>query len=538
MPSAPTPRILPAVPLYFNTAGPCRPERHYMIPALRRLPEARPLLERGFYFVVHAPRQTGKTTAIRTLAEALTASGSHAALSLSCEAGSAARDDYAEAQRGILDDLRRRAEKALPPELRPPPFPEASPLSLLSSALTAWARACPRPLALFFDEIDALSGQSLEAVLRQLRAGYDDRPASFPACVVLCGMRNVRDYKAASGGGPPRVGSSSPFNVIVESLRLGDFSAAEVAELYAQHTAATGQIFSADAIAKVIEVTAGQPWLVNAIAREIVEKMAVPSSEPITAAHVGEARERLVLARATHLDSLVARLEEPRVQRVIEPILGGGFAPVDLTYSDDLAYLRDLGILALGSPVQIANPIYREVIARVLADPVQSSLDLDRAAFVLPDGRIDLRKLLTDFAAFWQEQGDVLVGGMTYHEVAPQLVLMAFLQKVVNGGGAIDREYGLGRRRIDLLLRWPHRGDDGRRLVQREAMELKVWRKGEKDPLAGGLVQLDGYLEGLGLREGTLVIFDRRPAKHRTAAKPRLTRAKAPSGRKVVLLRL
>jgi hypothetical protein len=406
------------------------------------------------------------------------------------------------------------------------------------TALAAWARAGPRPLALFFDEIDSLSGQSLEAFLRQLRAGYDDRPGSFPACVVLCGMRDVRDYKAASGGAPVRVGSSSPFSVLLKSLRLGDFSAEEVAELYAQHTAATGQPFSAEAIDRVIEVTAGQPWLVNAIAREIVEEMRVPASEPITAAHVAEARERLILARATHLDSLVARLGEPRVQRVLEPILDGGFAPVDLTYSDDLAYLRDLGILALASPAQIANPIYREVIARVLADPVQSNLDLERAAFVLPEGRLDLRKLLTDFAAFWQEQGDALVGGMTYHEVAPQLVLMAFLQKIVNGGGVIDREYGLGRRRIDLLLRWPYRAEDGGRLVQREAMELKVWRKGEKDPLPQGLAQLDGYLEGLGLREGTLVIFDRRPAKHRAGAKHRLTRAKAPSGRKVALLRL
>jgi hypothetical protein len=509
-----------------------------MIPALRRLPEARALIEQGFYFVVHAPRQTGKTTAIRTLAEALTASGSHAALSLSCEAGSAGLDDYAAVQGGILADLRRRAENALPPELQPPPFPDAPPLSLLSAALTAWARACPRPLALFFDEIDSLTGQSLQAVLRQLRAGYDDRPANFPACVVLCGMRNVRDYKAASGGGPVRVGSASPFNVLVESLRLGDFAPEEVAELYAQHTAATGQVFSPEAVAKVIEVTAGQPWLVNAIAREIVDKMRIPLSEPITAAHVGTARERLVLARATHLDSLTARLQEPRVQRVIEPMLAGGIPAADLTYSDDLAYLRDLGILAQADPAQIANPIYREVIARVLADPAQSGMTFERKAFVLPDGRLDLRKLLGDFAAFWREQGDALTGEMAYHEVAPQLVLMAYLQKIVNGGGFIDREYGLGRRRIDLLLRWPYRGEDGGRLVQREAMELKVWRKGEKDPLSQGLAQLDGYLEGLGLDEGTLVIFDRRSARRVAQEKPGPRRAKTPSGRKVWLLRL
>lgn len=527
-----------AVPRYFNTAGTCRPDIHYMIPAVGRLPEARVLALRGAYFVIHAPRQTGKTTTIRALAEELTRQGSHAALAFSCEAGSAAGEDYAAAQIGILADIRRRAENALPPELQPPPFPEAPPLGILSSALTAWARACPRPLALFFDEIDALAGQSLAAVLRQLRAGHEDRPENFPASIALCGMRNVRDYKAASGGGPVRAGSASPFNVLVEALRMGNFTAEEVANLYGQHTRDTGQVFLAEATARAFELSAGQPWLINAIAREIVDKMAVPATEPITAAHVDEAKERLVLARATHLDSLVARLQEERVHRVIEPILDGAVARADLSYNDDLSYLRDLGLIAQKSPVRIANPIYNEVIARVLADPVQSDLTIEPSSYLLADGRLDMRALLEGFAAFWREQGEALLGTMTYHEVAPQLVLMAYLQKIANGEGSIDREYGLGRKRIDLLLRWPYKDAEGKRVEQREALELKVWRPREKDPLEQGLSQLDGYLERLGLPEGALVIFDRRPQKSRRSGGPKLGKAKAPSGRRVTLLRL
>ncbi|MBV8479282.1 MAG: AAA family ATPase [Actinobacteria bacterium] len=525
------------MPRYFNTGGTCRPDVHYMIPAVGRLPEARGLVERGAYFVIHAPRQTGKTTTIRALAAELCASGAYAALAFSCEAGSAAGDDYAAAQTGILNELRQAAAEDMPRELQPPPFPDAPPLGMIRNALSAWARACPRPLVLFLDEIDALSGQSLEAVLRQLRAGHERRPANFPASIALCGMRNIRDYKAASGGGPVRIGSPSPFNVLVKSLRMGNFTAAEVADLYGQHTTETGQAFSDAAIARVVEVSGGQPWLVNALAREILEEMRVVPPEPITLAHVDEAKERLILARATHLDSLAARLQEARVQRVIEPVLDGALAHVDLTYSDDLAYLRDLGLVAQASPVQIANPIYREVIARVLADPVQSTLTIERASFVLPDGRLDMKKLLTGFAAFWREQGEALIGTMTYHEVAPQLVLMAYLQKLANGGGYIDREYGLGRRRIDLLLRWPFRDAEGRRAEQREALELKVWRPREKDPLDQGLVQLDGYLERLGLGAGTLVIFDRRGGKRKSGV-PKLGKAKTPSGRKVALLRL
>jgi hypothetical protein len=285
------------MPRRFNTTGPCRPDWHYMIPAERRLPEAQGLVEQAGYFVVHAPRQTGKTTALRALAEHLTGSGHFAALHFSCETGEAAGDDFAEAQRAILWQLHHYSEFYLPAELRPPAFPDAPDSSLLSAALTAWARSCPRPLVLFFDEIDALRGKSLFSVLRQLRDGFPHRPTFFPASVILCGLRDVRDYKAASGGNAERVGTASPFNVKVESLRLGDFSAQEVRELYTQHTADTGQPFTEEALSRAFELTQGQPWLVNALAREITEKLAVPLSEPISAEHMETAKERLILAR-------------------------------------------------------------------------------------------------------------------------------------------------------------------------------------------------------------------------------------------------
>jgi hypothetical protein len=218
----------------FNTAGPCRLDKHYMIPPLGRLPEAPGLVAREGYFVVHAPRQTGKTTAIRALADELTASGRYAALAFTCETARAAGDDYVRAQRGILGQIRRRARRTLPPELRPPPWPEADEENLLGDGLAEWAHACPRPLVLFLDEIDALEDAPLISVLSQLRAGYDERPDGFPASVVLCGMRDLRDYRAASGGDPDRLRSGSPFNIKLKSLRIGDFTAGEVAELYAQ----------------------------------------------------------------------------------------------------------------------------------------------------------------------------------------------------------------------------------------------------------------------------------------------------------------
>jgi hypothetical protein len=326
-----------------------------------------------------------------------------------------------------------------------------------------------------------------------------------------------------------------PFNIKLKSLRLGDFDWEEVQALYMQHIAETGQSFTAQALSRAFELTAGQPWLVNALAREIIEEMAVPASEPITAEHMETARERLILARATHLDSLVARLHEPRIRRVLEPVLAGTFGTGD-AYQDDLQYARDLGLCAPDNPVRVANPIYHEVIARVLAAGPESQLQAEPKSFVLPDGRVDFERLLREFADFWREHGEVLAAGLSYHEVAPQLVLMAFLQRVVNGGGFVEREYGVGRGRIDLLVRWPYT-EAGQRRWQRHALELKIWREGEKDPLAKGLAQLDAYLERLGLDVGVLVIFDRRQEAGGAESRTRFERAQSPSGREVTVLR-
>src|SRR5277367_719751 len=322
----------------FNTAGPCRPGVHYMVPPERRVLDALRLVDDQAYFAVHAPRQTGKTTTMRALAERLTEAGRYAALCFTCEEARVFPEDVGAAEKVIVSAIAASAELHLAEALRPPARVDADPGQLLGTQLARWSKACPRPLVLIFDEIDALQGSSLSAVLSQLRAGFSEHPAAFPWSVVLCGMRDVRDYKAASGGGEVRLGSSSPFNIKEDSLRLGNFAEAEIRELYGQHTAETGQVFTDEALARAWDLTQGQPWLVNALAREIVEKMGVPATEPITAAHMDEAKERLILSRATHLDSLLARLRESRVQRVLEPILAGELAeqtPIDQDPIDD-----------------------------------------------------------------------------------------------------------------------------------------------------------------------------------------------------------
>jgi len=506
----------------FNTEGPCRPELHYMLPPLERVPRMRKLVEQGRYFVLHAPRQSGKTTAILALAEELIRAGTHVAVVLSVEVARAF-DEPAEAEARIRDEWRATALRRLPPELQPPPWPGTS----VTAALTAWALAAPRPLALLVDEADCLAPRVLATMLSQLRSGFPDRPRAFPASVTLVGLRNVRDYVLAAGGSGRR-GAGSPFNVSAAALTLGDFSRDEVARLYAQHSDETGQAFEDEAVDLAWELTRGQPWLVNAIARDCVEELVTDPAVPVSSDDVDRARRGIVRRQETHLDSLAERLREDRVRRVLEPVLAGQALPRSVS-RDDLRYVIELGLLRTddGSTLSPANPIYAEVLPRVLAENVQASLPAMQPSWLDGQGRLVSERLLDAFLAFWRRHGEPLLGAAPYPEIAPHLVLMAFLHRVANAGGTVEREYAIGSGRMDLCLRL------GGVTV---AMELKVRRRGRPDPEPEGLAQLDRYLAGLGLETGWLVIFDRRPdlppAAERTCVRPATT----PAGREVVVV--
>jgi hypothetical protein len=132
---------------------------------------------------------------------------------------------------------------------------------------------------------------------------------------------------------------------------------------------------------------------------------------------------------------------------------------------------------------------------------------------------------------------DVLTQRISYNESATQIIFMAFLQRVVNGGGFIDGEYGVGRWRLDLLVRFPYKDADGKRVIQREAIEFKVWRDKQKGPLDVGLKQINAYLDKLKLNTGILVIFDRRKNAKSVHKRVKLKQEKTPGKKTITLLR-
>lgn len=515
---------------FFNTAGPCNPLYHYMLSATARLRDENVmrLIEQQHYFILHAPRQTGKTTAIHELARQLTASGRYVSVVLSMEVGAPFPDDIERAEKAIISEWRQAIMYALPLELHPDNWqPQAGAGQRIGTFLSEWTRAVARPLVIFIDEIDALQNEVLISVLRQFRTGYFRRPEEFPLSLALVGLRDIRDYKVASGGSD-RLNSPSPFNVAVRSITLRNFTAVEVRTLLQQHTDETGQRFTPEATALVFELSQGQPWLVNALAKEAVEDLVPDLTQPVTAHDIEQAKENLIHRRQTHLDQLTDKLRDPRVRRVIEPILAG--ASMTDVPLDDIEYVTDLGLCrwSQSGGLVIANPIYREVLPRVLSLTARASLPSIAPTWLNPDGSLDQDKLLHAFLAFWRKHGQPLLRSVHYHEIAPHLVMMAFLDRVVNGGGILDREYALGEARMDLYLRY---GD------QRLAIELKVWRDGKPDPLSEGLTQLDSYLNKLDLNTGWLVIFDQRSGLPDISERTTVETVTSPADRQITLIR-
>jgi hypothetical protein len=390
-----------------------------------------------------------------------------------------------------------------------PPDPRQRDWSMddgLRSYLAEWSRHCPKPVVLFIDEADSLMDELFLVLLRQLRAGFEARPQAFPQSIALVGLRDVRDYKIRLRPDWASLGTSSPFNVKTKSLFMPGFTQPEVNTLLELHTQATEQVFNQEVKQEIWRLTQGQPWLTNALANQIVnEIMHNDYSQTITLKHVIQAREALIQRRDTHLDSLVDKLREPRVKQIIISIINGEEQGDFDSLNDDLAYVRDLGLIAPNPPVRFANPIYQEIIPRVLSFGFQEYIParyVEEPAWYIKEGKLDLAALLKAFQKFYRRHSDAWLAKYDFREVGRQLLLMAFLQRIINAGGRIEREMAVGNGRCDLLIEYGG---------ETHLLELKLYY--DQFTREEGLEQIISYMDKLALTTGWLIIFETRANK-------------------------
>ena len=490
---------------FFNTTGPCNPFDHYMLPPAARLVGAQlhRYIRDSLYWVLHAPRQTGKTTFLQNWSRELNISAEVAACYVSVEACQGIADT-ASAMLTINKAVCAFSKDAgLPmPEL---PFDQAE--FLLHRTMQKWAElVAPKPLVVLFDEADVLEGEILISFLRQLRTGFSVRGVGkFPISVVLVGMRDLKDYiTAAKDGIAPNPGS--PFNIKSDSVTLSNFTANDIEKLFSQRTKETGQAINKDALEYVYEQSMGQPWIVNSLfMRATMRVLDEADFQVVTLSHVKEAREQMVLARETHLDALAYRMENPSVRKIIEGMMVGTTDPL-LAEGDDFRLCIDLGLVSKASgSLSVANPIYREILARHLTYGAQLATPEPDWQWKMPDGSLDMDALLKEFQKFWRRNSELWEQRMNCPEAFPHLLLMAFLQRVLNGGGRIDREYAAGRGRMDLAVEF-----SGRMYI----IEIKLVHSYDspEEVRNEGLGQVARYRDKIDAASPAyLVIFDRRP---------------------------
>ena len=501
----------------FKTSGPVVPAEHYCIPPLERidLEYVLKLIREQEYFILHGPRQTGKTSALKALQDLLNSGtvGDYRCVYVNLEGTAAARQDVSQAMPSILGQIALRARLALKDDFVRDTWRDslemAGPYGVLTWVLTEWSLASPQPLVLLIDEIDTLVGDTLISVLRQLRAGYDTRPAAYPQSVVLCGVRDVRDYRIHSASKNEYVTGGSAFNISAGSLRLGDFTEAQVGQLLEQHTAETGQAFLPEALQRVWTQTCGQPWLVNALCDRTCFRQDGAGDGPVTEDDVLRAQEQLILDRVVHLDQLADKLREARVRRVIEPLLSGdeeqGEATKNLERLRDLEYVRDLGLIARDDPPRIANPIYTEVVPRELTAAAQGDLPQQTAWYVDAENGLNAPKSLAAFQDFFRQHSERWLKRFDYEEAGAQLLLQTFLQRIANGGGRVVRGVRLGPGTHGPA---DDMAAQDRRATHRDRVQDPATGAGADHPIQVWS-RLRSTWIGARARRGHLVIFDR-----------------------------
>ncbi len=524
----------------FTTDGPCDATLHDVLPAAPRLAAARSLIDQGVYFVLHGPGRTGKTTALRALAAQITSEGRYAALVCSAAVAAPARTDMVLVQEALLSSIRIAAEQDLPFDLRPPPFPGSADATRLWEGLSAWARVCLRPLVIFFDDLDTLQEAALESVLRQLETGFSRRPGHFPWSIVLAGQFDVRSNGSSETDTSKMAFPTGPFERFWSSRLLPSFTIDEIRALYAEFFGRAENRFTPEALAFVYEASAGHPFFVQALGRELAEM--VSDSDTITKSLAIAAYQRLVARHVTPIDALQSRLTEPRVRHVIEPLLLGS-AEIASAAASDVQFVRDIGLVAIDDPVRIDGLIFHALVPRLLSESTQRAFIADPASFFDPDGRLSMERLLQTFAEFYAAHASELLAGIAYTKIAPEIVFLGVLFRVLEGRGWAHVEFGTSRGRIDVTLSIPIAAKDPEANTETSATEqhemlvLVARRKGDVKVKARGLARLDATLRQVSGDSGTLVIFEKRD-KRASGKRVKIRETTTAAGKAVRLLRV
>jgi hypothetical protein len=485
----------------FNIVGSIIPEEHYYVDPAPTLKKLMALVEKKRYFVINRPRQFGKTTTLNFLAQRLLTAGKYAPALISFahfvqRPNITEAEFYSETSQFIGEELSSSGDGS----------PETAATIGSRRAFFNWLREIcqSRKLVLLIDEIDAAPETLVIGFLADLREMYlqrSRRRRPAPHAVCLAGVHDIKNLKARYRDETQTIGSASPFNIAID-YELSAFSLKNIRQYYLQHTAATRQEFDDKVFTRVHEVTNGHPWLVSVLAKLLVENLVPNRKQRIRLDHAEGAIQELLATPNPNFDSLFKNARQPNLFPIVLDLLEGKHRRYSIQ-NDAVRLGVKYGIFsAKDRELILANPIY----AQVLYENFEKELEeFDVSGLVAANrvqdasGRLDFRQVLDKFQAFKKAKGAKVSKHRSFREATGQLLLLSYLDLLVNGKGWTFKEPQSGEGRIDVVCCY------GR---QKEVVELKLWYGARR--YAAGLSQLAKYLDREGLDRGYLFVFDRR----------------------------
>jgi hypothetical protein len=492
----------------FEKSGLVIPDMSYYVP-LENVVNAdkqdiQTMIDRGRYFSIFAPRQSGKTTFLTETCSQLHDDPTYAAIILSFQRYKDLDKTqfYALIEKALYSQLINRLREVgclkfdeIQQFLARHHLFDHISFGQLFEELNRILQF--KKIVIFIDEFDGIPPAELGNFLTSLRELYQEYKGKKQKALYSVGLVGIRNITKLV------VGGVSPFN-IADQVTLPPFTLENIRDLYGQYTVETNQPFTAAAVQKVHEETAGQPWLVNRLGTILTMDIKPETVDPIDEPDVEKAIQILLKEKNDHFDNLYEKAKlykETFVEIVFDHVK---YKP----NHEEQSWLEQYGLIKNenGSAV-VANNIYKSRFVETFFDEVNvpEPGETPLTTYGLPGDRLDMKRVLLDFNryitqigvnAFYQEEKP--------YEKTGKFLLTAWLYQLVRSGdGELRHEVPGGLGRMDILLTYKRK---------KYIIEIKVNRYEDIDEILNeGITQLSGkYLATEAVDEGYLVIFDTR----------------------------
>lgn len=468
----------------FNTSGPCDPDKHYTVMRPALVAKGQALVDRGRFFTIFAPRQSGKTTYFQLLFRQLRTQG-YLPIWISFEGlKQLSRAKFLKILETFLS--RELAEKGIEVQ-----YSLHDPIDL-QFYFGQLSLSTP-PIVLVIDEFEDIPSEVMSELLHVFRAMYQKREYHKLHALALVGVSTLADLV---------VSSASPFN-IVDELRIDYFTFAEVEELINQYVSERGQPFDEAVIRAIYENTQGQPGLTCALCQYLVTEMVPEHSQPVTmAAFYPTLKHFLTERRDKNILNIVSKAREK--QAFMLRVLFGN-EPIPYTVDDpNINYLSAHGVVQnIDGFVQVPVPLYSKRLITAFRPPINGESNEyivsahESLKEFMTDDSLNLHALLDKYRAYVQRRGFRAFDTKQLREGAWHYSLDSFIHFFIQQlGGDTLVEVPSSRGRTDILVLYRNK---------RYIIETKVFTSDLR--LVNGKQQLVDYLQSENLAEGYYVVF-------------------------------